>query len=388
MPCRVSSSYGAGAGRARSWAARSWWQQGAASTQRASQRTARASASSVAVSQACSASTRSGAGSTTASAMVPATKLTRSAQPEPLRRARCCAAAGPRGRRRRPARRRAPARSGSGTRRRSGRRCRSPGRPPAAGRCRSSGRVAARARRNASTCRRLAARAADRRRRSGRPGRAGSPWPGRARPARPPAGLAAARCTCASPDLVTRSWSGRRRRSRRASCRTARRAARRRPRRPPRRAATLRVYGRAPSEVAICSRGPGLEGHRAQLGADHRGALPPAAAGGDRPGQSGVEQQRPDLGEGGVQRFRHPPSWPVRRDHLGSGGQGSGAARWGQGGAVGPGWRGGREARGGTRRRGEGARVRGGAVAVRSGVAGSMRRELCYAKVVVGTTSM
>ena len=63
MPCRVSSSYGAGAGRARSCAARSWWQHGAASTQRAPQRTARASASSVAVSQACSASTRSGAGS-------------------------------------------------------------------------------------------------------------------------------------------------------------------------------------------------------------------------------------------------------------------------------------------------------------------------------------
>ena len=81
MPCRVSSSYGAGAGCARSCAATSWWQQGAASTQRACQRTARASASSVAVSQACSASTRSGAGSTTASAIVPATKRTRSPQP-------------------------------------------------------------------------------------------------------------------------------------------------------------------------------------------------------------------------------------------------------------------------------------------------------------------
>ena len=35
------------------------------------------------------------------------------------------------------------------------------------------------------------------------------------------------------------------------------------------------------------------------------GRLPAAASGGDRAGQRGVEQQRPDLGQGGVQWFRH-----------------------------------------------------------------------------------
>ena len=32
MPCRVSMAYGEGVGVLRSWAAMSWWQQGAAST--------------------------------------------------------------------------------------------------------------------------------------------------------------------------------------------------------------------------------------------------------------------------------------------------------------------------------------------------------------------
>ncbi len=60
MPCRVSIGQGASAVDRFSWAATSWWQQGAASTTGASQATARARASSVAVSQACSASTHLG----------------------------------------------------------------------------------------------------------------------------------------------------------------------------------------------------------------------------------------------------------------------------------------------------------------------------------------
>ena len=60
FPCRVSRAYGAGVVAVRSWAAMSWWQHGAASTRPAPHSTARANASSVAVSQACRASTTSG----------------------------------------------------------------------------------------------------------------------------------------------------------------------------------------------------------------------------------------------------------------------------------------------------------------------------------------
>ena len=66
-------AYGEGVGALRIWAAMSWWQQGAASTSWAPQPTACASASSVAVSQACRASTTSGAGSRTTPPMVPTT---------------------------------------------------------------------------------------------------------------------------------------------------------------------------------------------------------------------------------------------------------------------------------------------------------------------------
>ena len=56
----MSIAYGAGVGALRSWAAMSWWQQGAARTSGVPHSIARASASSVAVSQACSARTTSG----------------------------------------------------------------------------------------------------------------------------------------------------------------------------------------------------------------------------------------------------------------------------------------------------------------------------------------
>ena len=106
-----------------------------------------------------------------------------------------------------------------------------------------------------------------------------------------------------------RTWSpavgGSRRPSPRASCRTARPAVRRSPRSASGPEATLRVYGRAPSEVAICIAGPGLEPHRPQFGPANSGAAPTASSGGDRPGQRGVEQQRPNLGQGSVQWFRH-----------------------------------------------------------------------------------
>ena len=69
----MSMAYGAGVGALRSWAAMSWWQQGAASTSWASHSTARASASSVAVSQACRASTTSGARSSRAPEIEPTT---------------------------------------------------------------------------------------------------------------------------------------------------------------------------------------------------------------------------------------------------------------------------------------------------------------------------
>ncbi len=239
-------AYGAGVGARRSWAAMSWWQQGAASTSRASQPTARARASSVAVSQAWSASTTSGAGSTTASAMPPCTKVASTpssgrhrlavgAGTAPWCRLRS-GAPGCRGR------------SGTPARRRSGRRCRSPGRPRAAGRrgwgrgaCRSSiaavdGLVEQPQELLDLAVLRLPARlhTSGRRPRCRAPAAPGGPraaagaWCGRGcgrrrrgDPRGPP---------CAPPPPA--SWSpaagGSRSWSRRASCRTARRAARRR----------------------------------------------------------------------------------------------------------------------------------------------------------------
>ena len=78
-----------------------------------------------------------------------------------------------------------------------------------------------------------------------------------------------------------------------------------------------------------------LEHDRAQLRAYHRGNLPPAAAGGDRPGEPPrLQQQRPDLGQGSVQRLCHDcavrvavPRWSASRPPRGPTGPRAGGRR-------------------------------------------------------------